>query len=286
MGVVIALVHGQAEGYAGVRTGPLAVVGDGQTQGRRRFRPVPDGHVLNSAGLGNIGRNDQGVRSPVQMVDRQRSAQSAFFRIIVGRRPGSAVKPVHCCRPGPGSAEHVVCCRVQEGTGLVPGSLFPQLQVRAADDGRRFAVHFVPGHAGRRRSIEGGLGRVIVGRLYRLVFPKIPVFDHSAIAKGFIYFGKRIAYHIFRRVSQLIPKVVSLFIPVGEKIKPGMAFRCFRALDAYGVQGAAAVPRNGDILGGHRSFFRPGRGFSPHGSGELFRRKGKIPVHLPDLALG
>ena len=52
-GAGIGLVHGQAEGHAGIRAGSMAVVGHRQAQGRSNFRTVPDGRIFNVACLGD-----------------------------------------------------------------------------------------------------------------------------------------------------------------------------------------------------------------------------------------
>ena len=157
MGAGIGLVHGQAEGHAGIRTGPLAVVSHCQSQCRCRFRSVPDRCIFNITCLGNIGCQNHRVRIPVQVVDGQRRPQRAFFRIIVGSRPSAAGKPVHRRRAGPGAAEHIIRSRIDQGTGCIFRILLAQIYIDAADHGRRLAVYLVPGHAGSRRSIKGCL---------------------------------------------------------------------------------------------------------------------------------
>ena len=220
------------------------------------------------------------------MINRQRRSQGAFFRIIVGSRPGCTVKPVHRRRPGPGPAEHIVRCRIDHGTRLVCILLLPQVHIDAADGGGRLAVHLVPGHAGRRRSVEGRFRRVIVGGLHRLVGAEVPcLFELDILIEYLFKPVNGEAHHILAGVRHLIPQVVALLVPVGEKIKAGVAFRGLRALDAHGVQGPVAVPCHRHILCGHIAFGCAGRRFCPQRRGQFLRSQRKIRAHLFSLGL-
>ena len=280
VGSGVCLVHGQAERDAGIRTGPLAVIRQRQAQGHRGFRTVPDRSILNVACLGNPGRQYQRICVPVQVVDRQRGAQRAFFCIVVGSRPGCAGKPVHRRRAGPGPAEHIVRRRIDQGTRLVCFLLLAQIHIGAADDGRCFAVDFVPGHAGRRCGVEGRFRRVVVSRLHRVVVTKVPLLTELRIITGYRFklFNREI-HHILARVRQLVAQIGSLLIPVREKIKTGVTFRSLCALNPHGVQGSAAVPRHRNVIGCYHAFGSPCSCFCPQGIRQFLLCQLKLRVH-------
>ena len=225
VGPGICLVHGQAEGNAGIRGSPLTVVGHRQSQRRSRFRTVPNGCVLNVACLRNRRRQNHRVCVPVQVIDRQRSTQRAFFCIIVGCRAGCAVKPVHRCRAGPGPAEYIIRRRIDYRTRLVCFLLFAQVHVNTADDRCRLAVHLVPGNTGRRCEVEGRFRRVVIGRLHRPVDTEVPCLYECRILTGYLFnLVNREPHHILAGVRHLVAHVVALLIQVRKKIKTGVTF--------------------------------------------------------------
>ena len=113
----------------------------------------------------------------------------------------------------------------QSVTRLVCILLLPQVHIDAADDGGRLAVHLVPGHAGRRRSIEGRFRRVVIGRLHRPVDTEVPCLYECRILTGYLFnLVNREPHHILAGVRHLVAHVVALLIQVRKKIKTGVTF--------------------------------------------------------------
>ena len=274
MYVAAVFIQSQAERHCGIRCRPLAVIGNGKTQGRSHFGSVLDGHVLYGSRLGNVRRENQGVYVVVKEIKGQGRPQRAFHGAVIGRRAFASGKPVQGCRPGPGAGKQIVAGCITQCSGSLRIRLLPQVKLHVFHNRRCFAGIPVYGNTACHRCVISGSGRRIIAVNW-LVARKIPFGFYFRIPKPFLQCGQGTFDVCLGCFRSLVFHGRAYTAPLGKRIKAAVILGIGDALQGHGIYRTAAVARHRDIPCGHAAFVRPLCRFGSQRSSHLFLRQGK-----------
>ena len=163
-------------------------------------------------------------------------------------------------------------------SGRLRARLFPQVQLYAFHNCRRFTGILVYGDTARCRCVISGSGRRIIA-VNRLVARKIPFGFYLRIPKPFLQCGQGTFDVCLGCFRSLVFHGCAYTAPFGKRIKSAVILGIGDALQGHGIYRTGAVGRRRDIPSGHAASNCPVRGFGSQGSRQLFLRKGKRCVH-------